>query len=230
MSRVILASATSLCLTAFLADRPSAQQLDPKTIDQTITMGKANTFKDLVWECTAKRVGGAAAAFGVAGAIGQSVANSGKATYRVTMMGARGRVSIAAFERGLAGEPFAAADIPTDWFAPMVFVLVQPTLPDPKSAESPVLPRPISAAVFRENPGKKELLKPTGAPATTARTWRNAAGASVDYTETWFRFDAAAFADLYSPTEVQFVLSTDDGERTCGYVPLRTVRNLTRAR
>jgi len=214
-----------LILIAILASPSTAfAQLDEKSISDAIALGRANAHKNLMWTCQAKQMRGGFAALGVGGAIAQGIANKGDVKYVIAMMAARGRLAVASWQATQAGERLERADVQPDWLQPRLFVLTSPELP------VPALPDVISDAVFRENPGQKVLLKPTGATRYDARQWKGKDGAVVEYQDSWTTFDATGVNDVYSPTEVQFTVSMPSGERSCGYVPMRTIRNLIKTR
>lgn len=211
-------------MSLLLSTSIAAQTLDDKAIEQVITLGRANAYNKIVWRCTAKRDPGSLGAFGVTGAIISASVNASRASYDVTMAGPRGRIAVAAWHAQKDGRTFTRADVQPEWLMPALFVLVEPNLPDPRTEQSPVVPAALTKTVFREFPGKRTLLEPQGQAQTTPRTWTNNAGATLDYVQLWLRFDAAMVKDLYAP-EMQFAVYTDDGERVCGSVPMRTVRN-----
>ncbi len=215
---------------------PSAAQVTPTEIERLIAIGKANRLKDVSYSCTAKRaslnmMGGGLLPL----AVGASM-NKGKTSYTVTVVSNRGMIARMAWSATQAGKSFSATDVQPDLLKDGLYAIVSPNLPNAKSKESPVLPDAVSDFRFRTD-GNRTVLLSVKDSSEEQRTWKNAAGATVDYSEQLFTLNHVALekAEVIRQSEMNYrnpsnntdiVLVTSDGDRTCVGVDYGKIRGL----
>lgn len=216
----------SIVLVLTVASVAVSAQFKEGDVDRAITMGRANSYATLAYRCTAKRVSGSIFGGGLLDMAIRGSMNKDQTSYTVLVFGPAGRIATEAWRATRAGETYGAAQVTPGHLEPRLYVQILPVLPDPSTTTPPIIPDAITDVAFRALTGKAILLKPQGQPELVARTWKNAEGATVDYTETTVTFDAARVKDLYDASGINLVLFTASGDRSCENLPMRTIRGV----
>lgn len=208
-----------------------SRPLTDKDVDALIVAGRANKFGKFVKTCTATRTSGGTFGGGLLGDAIAAGVNAGR-NYTVVLMSGRGKIATAAWDATQAGRAFTLADVLEDQRRPVLYVQVTPKLPTDPDADA-VIPSPIKDLFFKSRGSLRvETLKPTGELRSLASTWKNAKGATVEYSQIVAQFDVDRAASL--PLEdyrdsPDFVVLTEAGERSCP-VSLDTLRGFAKDR
>jgi hypothetical protein len=186
-----------------------------------VTFGRADKFKKFVKTCPAEKPSSGLMA-GLAGVAGGKLAEalvSGIAATRrfdVSMMGPRGRIAQWAWTETQQGRTPTAADVPEELLENGLLVHVEPHMPDVD--DDALIPPPITAVqIDVKNEVHDQILAPSGPLTVTTRTWKNAKGATVDYTVADAWFPLAALQGVSSRDRAILAIATDAGPRVCEF-------------